>query len=42
MTFYRYFWLYKQLSDIKIEKFHSLFGYNKLLSFILALLYTLR
>jgi len=36
MTFYRYFWLYKQLSDIKIENFIVYLGIISFLSFILA------
>ena len=36
MTFYRYFWLYKQLSDIKIENFIVYLGIISFLSFMLA------
>lgn len=36
MTFYRYFRLYKQLSDVKIENFIVYLGIISLLSFILA------
>lgn len=36
MVFFRYFWLYNQLSDIKIENFIVYLGIISLLSFILA------